>query len=234
MTRAPNRDAQRSCRRAPVCRRGGSRVGRIGRGRETSAWGQAAAGGELFRQDFDINPLDPHNQPCSQGNPPSTPRSEPPRMNRLRSAVVVCLGIAAPAPADNSPHSRGPETDGVSTEKNMPIEWSDTKNVAWTLPMPGRGSSTPCVWGDKLFLTSAVEGSNDLVGICVSTSGKELWRKTVGKAANQARADEGDAASASPSTDGKHVWFFVGSGDLACLDVDGNEVWKANCQERYG
>ena len=100
--------------------------------------------------------------------------------------------------------------------------------------MPGRGSSTPCVWGDKIFLTSSVDGSTDLVAICLNTAGTELWRKMIGKAANQSRADEGDAASASPSTDGKHVWFVVGSGDVACLDVDGKEVWKVNLQDRYG
>jgi outer membrane protein assembly factor BamB len=55
-----------------------------------------------------------------------------------------------------------------------------------------------------------------------------------GKGTVQARSDEGDGASASPCTDGKHVWFFVGTGDLACLDLDGKEVWKFNCQARYG
>ncbi|HKB04085.1 MAG TPA: PQQ-binding-like beta-propeller repeat protein [Gemmataceae bacterium] len=155
-------------------------------------------------------------------------------MNRLLTSTLVALLCADTALADNWPQWRGPKNDGVSAEKNIPTEWSDSKNVAWKLAMPGRGSSTPCVWGDKIFLTSSVDSGTELIGMCVSTSGKELWRKTIGMAANQARADEGDAASASPSTDGKHVWFFVGSGDLACFDLDGKEVWKINCQELYG
>jgi outer membrane protein assembly factor BamB len=136
--------------------------------------------------------------------------------------------------AENWPQWRGPGNDGISQEKNLPTEWSDSKNVLWKLALPGRAGSTPCIWGDKIFLTSTVDGSSDLIAICASTAGKELWRKPVGRGAVQARKDEGDGASASPSTDGKHVWFFVGSGHLVCFTVDGNEVWKFNCQERYG
>ena len=154
-------------------------------------------------------------------------------MNRLLAAALA-LALAGPAAADNWPQWRGPKNDGVAPAKNVPATWSDSENVAWKLPMPGRAGATPCVWGDRIFLTSTVDGSPDLVAVCVNTSGKELWRATIGQGAVQARGDEGDGASASPSTDGKHVWFFLGSGDLACLDLDGKEVWKFNCQARYG
>jgi outer membrane protein assembly factor BamB len=150
----------------------------------------------------------------------------------LAAAFLLCLSVAAPA--DNWPQWRGPKNDGVSTEKNIPAEWSTSKNVAWKLPLPGRGGSTPCVWGDKVFLTSTIEGSDELVALCVNTAGKELWRKVLGTGTAPTRADEGDAAGASPSTDGKHVWFFFATGDLACLDLDGNEVWKLNAQKQYG
>src|SRR5262245_44606572 len=148
--------------------------------------------------------------------------------------LAACLFLALPAFADNWPQWRGPRNDGTSQEKNIPTEWSETKNIAWKLPLPGRGGSTPCIWEDKIFLTSTVEGSSDLLAICVNTSGKEVWRKTLSKGTSTARADEGDAASPSPSTDGKHVWFFFGTGDLICLDLKGNEVWNLNAQNRYG
>jgi outer membrane protein assembly factor BamB len=148
--------------------------------------------------------------------------------------LALCVSYALPACADNWPQWRGPRNDGISQEKNIPVEWSETKNVAWKLPLPGRGGSTPCVWEDKIFLTSTVDGSADLVAICADTSGKEVWRKTLSKGTSNARADEGDAASPSPSTDGKHVWFFFGTGDLVCLDLKGNEVWNLNAQNRYG
>ena len=125
-----------------------------------------------------------------------------------------------------------PKNDGISAEKGLPTEWSTPRTSVWKLPLPGMGSSTPCVWGNKIFLTSADE-ANSLWALCVSTDGKELWRITLGQSASKARRDEGNAASPSPSTDGKHVWFCVGSGDVACFDLDGKEVWKFNANRRF-
>jgi outer membrane protein assembly factor BamB len=136
------------------------------------------------------------------------------------------------ARADNWPQWRGPHCDGVSQETNLPTEWGPTKNIAWTLPLPGMGGATPVVWGERIFLTS--EAGKDLVLLCVSTTGKELWRRKVGDSSRAAKGEEGNGASASPSTDGAHVYAFVGSGDFACFDPDGNEVWKFNAQDRYG
>ena len=95
----------------------------------------------------------------------------------------------------------------------------------------GPGGATPIVWEDHIFLT-APKGSNlDL--LCVSTSGKELWRRTVGHGNRNVRGDEGNSCSPSPVTDGKHVWTLMGSGDLACFDFDGKEIWKIKLQDRY-
>jgi outer membrane protein assembly factor BamB len=144
-------------------------------------------------------------------------------------AVLVAAGITA---ADNWPQWRGPSNDGVSTETGLPTKWSASKNVAWTLTLPGMGGSTPVVWGERIFLTS--QDGDGLVLMCVGTDGKQIWKKKVGTATAKVRSDEGNGASASPSTDGKHLWAFVGSGELACFDLDGNEAWKFNLQERYG
>ena len=94
------------------------------------------------------------------------------------------------------------------------------------------GGSTPAVWGDRIFLTC--QDGDHIALLCVGTDGKELWRKPVGPGGGKIRGDEGNGASASPSTDGKHVYVFIGSGELACYDFDGNEIWKFNVQERYG
>jgi outer membrane protein assembly factor BamB len=136
------------------------------------------------------------------------------------------------AHAENWPQWRGPMNDGVSREKNIPAKFGPDEQVVWKLEMPGMGSSTPCVWGDKIFLTS--QDGTDLVLMCVSVDGKPLWKKVLGAGENKVRGDEGNGASASPSTDGKHVYAFVGTGNLACFDFAGNEVWKVNLQERYG
>jgi outer membrane protein assembly factor BamB len=85
----------------------------------------------------------------------------------------------------------------------------------------------------KLFFTS--EDKENFVGLCVNSEGKEVWRVVLAKSDNKkARGDEGNGASASPSTDGKHVWFFVGTGHLSCYTVDGKEVWTKDIQKEYG
>jgi outer membrane protein assembly factor BamB len=142
--------------------------------------------------------------------------------------------LVAPAAADNWPQWRGAHFDGISTETGLPTTWGEGKNIAWTFALPGMGCSTPAVWNDRMFLTSEVDADGTLVLLCVGTDGKERWRKQVGASTKKARGDEGNGASASPATDGKHVWAFVASGELACYDLDGKEVWKTNLQERFG
>jgi outer membrane protein assembly factor BamB len=153
-------------------------------------------------------------------------------VSRYALACLLVLSPVALARADNWPQWRGPAGDGVSKETDIPTRWGADQNIAWTLPLPGMAGSTPVVWGGRIFLTS--EDGNDLVLMCVGTDGKELWKRKVGGGRFRARADEGNGTSASPSTDGSHVYAFVGSGDLGCFDFEGNAVWKFNAQERYG
>jgi outer membrane protein assembly factor BamB len=142
------------------------------------------------------------------------------------------LGAAA-VWAENWPYWRGPDQNGISKEVRLPAQWSSTKNIAWKLPLPGMAGSTPIIWGERIFLTSS-EGK-DLILMCISTDGKELWKRKVGTANRLIiKGGEANEASASPSTDGKHVWAFVGSGDLACFDFEGKEIWKFNVQARHG
>jgi outer membrane protein assembly factor BamB len=153
-------------------------------------------------------------------------------MTSLRlTSLLLCLATSS-ATAGNWPQWRGPNNDGISPETNLPTEWAEGKNILWKVPLPGMGSSTPCIFGDKIFLTS--ESKTGVVAMCISTSGKELWSHQLGAVSRVVRSDEGNGASASPSTDGKHVWFFAGSGELACYDFDGKEIWKINCQEKFG
>src|SRR5262249_52050183 len=121
---------------------------------------------------------------------------------------------------------------GICKETNLPAEWSETKNVIWKLPMPGQSGATPIIWGDRIFLTS--QDGKDLVLMCISTAGKELWKKAIGQGQGKYMGGEGNMASPSRSTDGKPVWAYLGNGDFACFDFEGNEVWKFNAQEPYG
>ncbi len=151
-------------------------------------------------------------------------------------ASLSILGSTALLPnafAENWPQWRGPKNDGVSAEKNIATEWSPEKNVLWRSELPGQAGATPVVWNDRIFLTSS-EG-DDLVLIAISTKdGSKLWKQKVGSGNQDARAGEGNSASPSPSTDGKHVWCFFGTGILACYTVDGQPVWKVDVNERFG
>jgi outer membrane protein assembly factor BamB len=143
--------------------------------------------------------------------------------------ALVCASIAS---AENWPQWRGANLDGISHEKDLPLKWSQTENVLWRLELPGPAGATPVVWDDKIFLTSA-EGES-LVLMAVSTDGKPLWKQTMANDNQEVRGDEGNSASPSPSTDGKHVWAMMSTGDLGCYTVDGEQVWKFNLQDRYG
>jgi len=149
---------------------------------------------------------------------------------------VVALGFGLAdrtAIAEQWPQWRGPSNDGHCTEKNLPVEWNTTTNVAWKLELPGPAGSTPVVWDDRIYLSSS-DSEGRLLLIAVSREGKELWRKIVSEGNRAARGDEGNSASASPVTDGKHVWVFFASGILGCYTVEGAEVWRFDVQDRYG
>jgi outer membrane protein assembly factor BamB len=158
------------------------------------------------------------------------------RLSRALLFPVMAVALSSVAAAENWPQWRGPHGNGISDEKGIATKWSRTENVAWRAELPGPGGATPIVWGDRIFVTSSLgeEDGADLLLLCLSTDGKELWRKTVGSGNKNARKIEGNSASPSPATDGKHVWCFFGTGALACFDVDGKEIWNADLQDRYG
>ena len=147
--------------------------------------------------------------------------------------VVLCLVVASPVgSAGNWGSWRGPTSNGVSTETDIPTEWSAEKNVAWRLPLPGPAGATPVVWDNRIFVTT-IDGENLLL-LCINTDGQEQWRRQIGRGNKDVRGDEGNSASPSPVTDGKHVWSCMATGDLACFTVTGVPVWKLDLEDRYG
>ncbi len=156
------------------------------------------------------------------------------KLNLTLCASLLLASASRRRAADNWPQWRGPVGDGVSHETHLPTQWSATDNIAWKLTLPGSGGSTPAVWGDRVFVTC--QDGADVVLMCVGADGKQVWRQWVGLGAGKTGpgGDEGNGASASPATDGAHVYAFTGTGDLACFDMEGHEVWTCNAQERYG
>lgn len=150
------------------------------------------------------------------------------------AVAMLLLGFGAPdsLQAENWPYWRGPRMTGVSSEQNLPTEWSLTENVAWRLPLPGPAGSTPVVWDDRIYFTTSVE--NELRVCCASIEGEMLWQRRLGGENDTFRADEGNLASPSPCTDGRYVWALVGDGTLGCFDREGKEVWVVDLTSRYG
>jgi len=152
-------------------------------------------------------------------------------MKSALSIVLAGLTMSALAPADNWPHWRGPSFYGVSDETNLPVEWSDEKNITWKLPLPAWSGSTPIIWGDHIFLNVAESGSIYLWAID-RTEGEVLWKKHLSDGDEKRRKQ--NMSTPSPVTDGSSVWVMTGTGILARFDFDGNENWRRNIQQDYG
>jgi len=120
---------------------------------------------------------------------------------------------------------RGPSGQGLVTG-TYPDAWSATENVAWKKPVPGRGNSSPIVWGDKIFLTTAYDGGRRLSLVAFRRSdGTQLW-ETFAPEGRTGRAHyKNGHASATPSTDGALVYASFGSRGLAAFDLNGKLVW---------
>jgi outer membrane protein assembly factor BamB len=158
-------------------------------------------------------------------------------MSRQRSlfallTTVFALFWVTAVQAENWPQWRGARLDGVSGETNLPAKFGPNENVAWRAPLPGRSGATPVVWDNRIFVSS-IDGQNLVLLAFDTTNGKELWKRVVGTVDKRPN-DEGDQASPSPTTDGKHVWVLMSTGDMACYDFDGKEIWKKDVENDYG
>ncbi len=155
-------------------------------------------------------------------------------MRRLaRLLAILLLSPAASAlRADDWAHWRGPLGNGASLDATPPVEFSATKNVRWKMEIPGRGSSSPVVHSQRVFVTTAVpvagkEGAFDFRVICLDrATGRELWsRSAVTATPHEGTHQTNGFASASPCTDGERVYAHFGSRGLFCFTVDGEPVW---------
>lgn len=148
-------------------------------------------------------------------------------------AVLLCglAGKAAHAFGDNWPNWRGPSQNSIVEEADYPTTWSDSENIEWKVEVPGWGTSTPAVWGDKIFLTFCDDESNGM--ICFDLNGSVLWQAKLGKTAGN-RNQKASGANPSAVADENHVFGYFRSGEVACLDHDGNVKWSKNTQEEFG
>jgi hypothetical protein len=126
---------------------------------------------------------------------------------------------------------RGPEMNGSSPASDTPVTFSADQGVRWAADMPGPAASTPVISGNYVFVSSTDQAKKNLLALAYDLkSGKELWRHVVGQGLKQ--DDRSNYAGASPVSDGKHVVFFYGTGDLAVFTVAGKPVWKKKISRR--
>ncbi|MCC7375910.1 MAG: PQQ-binding-like beta-propeller repeat protein [Verrucomicrobiales bacterium] len=151
----------------------------------------------------------------------------------LTLVLALASRAATSAPAPDWPNWRGPTFNGAAPEQSLPTQFSRTEGLAWSSPLPGPSAATPIVFGDRVFISSTDSAGGSLVALCLDRkTGRELWRHKV--ADGISRDERSNYASPSPLTDGKHVWFFYGQGDLAAYTLDGTKVWARNIQNDFG
>lgn len=138
------------------------------------------------------------------------------------------------------PQWRGPQANGVAAPGDYPVKFSKSEQVAWKTLLPGAGSSTPVIWGRRLFLTAGVPeigGQEDSprqnAVIAYDLEGKEQWRVLLGSE-RKGKHRHGSGSNPSPVTDGKTVFVYYKSGTVAAVDFSGNVQWSVNLQDRYG
>jgi len=147
----------------------------------------------------------------------------------MRSVLGLMIFAAGLAGAENWPGWRGPCGDGTSLEKSPPTHWSSTSNSVWKIRVEGEGHSSPIIWDNRVFLTTALPESQERVLLSLDRkTGAILWRQTVVRAPLEAKNNENSYASATPVTDGKKIYVTFLDRDeavVAAYDFAGKRLW---------
>jgi len=136
--------------------------------------------------------------------------------------------------AENWPCFRGPTRQGISNEKDIPLEWSQTSNIVWKRPIPGEGWSSPIVFDDRVFVTTATDAGASFRLLCLDRlTGKVLWDKQVLRQRPGHKQNFNSYASCTPVTDGRRVYVLAFDGTLAAVSMEGSVVWSHREFEYY-
>lgn len=159
------------------------------------------------------------------------------RLRHLLPIAALLLQASLFAADGDWPNWRGPNHDGMA-RGDAPVRWSDTEHIAWKATVPGRGFSSPVIWGDRIFVTTAVPTGPPSPGtlqehrfmlLCFDRkTGKTRWEKVARVATPHQphHAQYGSFASNSPLTDGTHVFAFFGSRGLYAYTLGGELTWQ--------
>ena len=124
------------------------------------------------------------------------------------------------------PRWRGPSGQGLVSGADYPDKWSDTENVLWKVDLPGAGNSSPIIWKDRIFLTTAYDNGKRRSILCLNRDdGKLVWEAFAPDAKPEPCKDKNGHASGTPTTDGERVYAYFGNHGLLCVDFAGKQVW---------
>lgn len=145
--------------------------------------------------------------------------------------LPILLFAHASAMADDWPQWRGPAGNGSADEKGLP-ESCDPATAKWSTTLPGASHATPIIIGERVFVTATERASKGVMAVCLNASdGTIRWQRRLG---DDIKAPQNNGATPSPVSDGKTVWFLLGNGLLAALDIDGKPLWERALTAKHG
>ncbi len=166
---------------------------------------------------------------------------------RVASVSLMLLSATLMVPnltAADWPQFRGPGGQGVTSDTNLPLVWSESENVVWKTELPGYGASSPIALGDRLYVTCysgyGLDRENPgrmedltLHVICLTSDGAIVWDQHVQpKLPESERVRDHGYAAATPATDGEFLYVFFGKTGVLKFDLDGNQLWQADVGDR--
>ncbi len=141
--------------------------------------------------------------------------------------ISVVLSVLAPSlRGEDWPWFRGPSRQGMSQEKGVPTQWSATSNIRWKTTIPGEGWSSPIVFADRVFVTTATEGGESLHVIRLDRrSGEVVWDTEIARQEAGHKQRFNSYASSTPATDGERVYTIACDGRILAVDMNGKIEW---------
>lgn len=146
---------------------------------------------------------------------------------RLTLCILLWSTLHSSAKPENWTRFRGPNGQGHSRETGLPVSWSADENIAWKTAIPGRSWSSPIVFGDSIFLTTATQDGVSCRVIHVNrTDGRVVWNREVHRQTPGPMRKQNSYATPTPVTDGEKVYAVYYDGTVVAVDFDGNLAWK--------
>lgn len=144
----------------------------------------------------------------------------------FRLAAVCAVVWSSTATAENWPRFRGPTGQGHSAETGLAVEWTAEKGIAWKTPIPGAGWSSPIVWENRVYVTSALDDGSACHLLALDRdTGAIVWDREVFKQELKRKENKNSFATPTPCTDGKRVYVCFADGGLAAVSLTGDVVW---------